>query len=85
MMRKEIRERLAAALAAAENPGTVFCVQPFKAVANDGGERLGRLLARVMSNPGRALLVATDNAFVFGFADQPGAEAAPQDGTTEAQ
>jgi ABC-type lipoprotein export system ATPase subunit len=70
IMRSEIQQRLAKAIAAAENPATVFCIQPFTVVEHDGGEQLGRLLARVMGDPGHALLVATEDAFVFAFEDQ---------------
>lgn len=72
-MRKKVQQRLALALSMAENPATVFCVHPFSSVEGDGGEKLGRLLARVMNDPDRSLLVATDSAFVFAFGDQVGA------------
>jgi predicted ABC-type transport system involved in lysophospholipase L1 biosynthesis ATPase subunit len=71
-MREEVQQRLAMALAAAGDPATVFCVQPFTSVERDGGEQLGTLLARVMRDPDHALLVATEKAFVFAFRDQLG-------------
>jgi ABC-type lipoprotein export system ATPase subunit len=67
MMREEVQQRLAVALAAVNDPATVFCVQPFTSVARDGGENVGRLLARVMRDPDHALVVATGTAFVFAF------------------
>lgn len=76
-MRKEVEQNLARALAIAEDPATVFCVQPFASLENDGGDHLGRLLARVINDPARALLVATDNAFVFAFGDQLAGNQAP--------
>jgi ABC-type lipoprotein export system ATPase subunit len=72
-MRKKVQQRLALALSMAEDPATVFCVHPFSTVEGDGGEKLGRLLARVMNDPEHSLLVATDNAFVFAFGEQVGA------------
>ncbi len=84
-MRKEIQQRLAMASAIAKNPATVFCVQPFASVEDDGGEHLGKLLARMMSNPDRAVLVATDNSFVFAFGDQlEGDQKAPAQGSKQA-
>jgi len=67
MVREEVQQRLATALATVNNPATVFCVQPFTSVARDGGENLGSLLARVMRDPDHALVVATGTAFVFAF------------------
>ena len=67
MVREEVQQRLALALATVNNPATVFCVQSFTSVALDGGENLGRLLAREMRDPDRALVVATGTAFVFAF------------------
>jgi hypothetical protein len=69
-MREEIERRLAAAHVVAGDPSTVFCVQPFELLERDGGERLGRLLARVMADPDQALIVATKSAFVFAFGNQ---------------
>jgi hypothetical protein len=68
--REEVQQRLAMILAIADDPATVFCVQPFTSVERDGGKHLGRLLARVMGDPDRGLLVATKKAFVFAFKDQ---------------
>ena len=65
MMREEVQQRLATALATVNNPATVFCVQPFASVERDGGKNLGRLLSRVMRDPDHALVVATETAFVF--------------------
>ena len=70
MMREEVQQRLAMALATVNNPATVFCVQPFTSVARDGGENLGRLLASVMRDPDHALVVATGTAFVFAFVNE---------------
>jgi hypothetical protein len=61
------------AMAIADDPAIVFCVQPFASVQRDGGEKLGKLLARMMVDPDHALLVATGTAFVFAFSrDQLG-------------
>jgi ABC-type lipoprotein export system ATPase subunit len=67
MLSKDVQQRLALALAIAEDPTTVYCVHPFASVQDDGGEHLGKLLARVMTEPDRSLLVATDKAFIFAF------------------
>lgn len=71
-MREEVQRRLAVAMAVAGDPATVFCVQPFASVERDGGEHLGTLLARVMGDPDRALIVVTKKAIVFAFRDQLG-------------
>lgn len=65
MVREEVQQRLAMALAAVNDPAAVFCVQPFTSVERDGGKNLGRLLSRVMRDPDHALVVATGTAFVF--------------------
>ena len=57
-------------LAIAEDPSTVFCVQPFDSIQKDGAVQLGKLLTRVMNDPNNALLVATDKAFVFAFGNK---------------
>jgi ABC-type lipoprotein export system ATPase subunit len=69
-MRNKIQERLALSQSIASNPNTVFCVEPFNSLSNDNSERLGKLLMRVMNNPDHAMLVATQEAFVFAFADR---------------
>ena len=71
-MREEIQQRLELARAVADDPAAVFCIQPFTSVGLDGGERLGKFLARVMADPDNSLVVATATAFVFAFKDQPG-------------
>lgn len=87
-MREEIQQRLMMALALAEDPATVFCIQPFTSVNSDGGEKLGQLLARVMGDPDHALLVATGTAFVFAFSrdhlGQGESAGMRDDGATEA-
>ena len=55
------------AQAVAHDPHTVFCVEPLSSVQDENGNRLARLLARVVANPHRSLLVVTENEFVFGF------------------
>ncbi len=70
MKRPEIQEHLANAMTAAEDPAAAFCIERFDAVEQDGGERLGRLLARFIRDPEHAFIVATTNAFVFAFDDQ---------------
>jgi len=69
-MRNQIQERLALSQNIAANPNTVFCVEPFSSLSNENSERLGKLLMRVMNNPDRSMLVATQEAFVFAFADR---------------
>jgi predicted ABC-type transport system involved in lysophospholipase L1 biosynthesis ATPase subunit len=68
-MREEVQQRLAMAVAIADDPATVFCVQSFTSVERDGSEKLGKLLARVMDDPDHGLLLATGTAFVFAFRD----------------
>ncbi len=70
MNRTEIQERLAKAMMTAENPAAVFCIEPLASVARDGGERLGRSMSRLTRDPDRAFVIATTNAFIFGFDDQ---------------
>ena len=70
VIREGAQQRLALALAAANDPATVFCVQPFTSVECDGGKNLGRLLTRVMRDPDHALVIATGTAFVFAFVNQ---------------
>jgi len=70
MNRIEIQERLAKAMTAAEDPAAVFCIEPLASVERDGGERLGRLMSRLIREPDRGFLVATTNAFIFGFNDR---------------
>jgi ABC-type lipoprotein export system ATPase subunit len=70
MIREELQQRLAVALAAVNDPATVICVQPFTSVERDSGKNLGRLLTRVMRDPDHALVVATGTAFVFAFVNQ---------------
>jgi len=72
MIREEIQQRLATALAAVNNPATVFCIQPFTAVERDGAENLRRLLIHVKRDPGHALVISTGTALVFAFADKLG-------------
>ena len=74
MVRKNVKQRLHRALEIAQDPATVYCVHPFSAVENDGGEHLGRLLARMMNDPDRAVFVATDKAFVFAFGNHVASE-----------
>lgn len=64
-MREAIQRSLETSRDISEGPATVFCVQPFTSVERDNGERLGRLLARVMAD--HSLLVATAPAFVSAF------------------
>lgn len=71
-MREEIQRRLEMTRAMADDSATVFCVQPFALVEQDSGEKLGRLLARVMADPDHSLLVVTGTAFVFAFRDHTG-------------
>lgn len=71
-MREETQRRLEMARTMADDPAALFCVEPFTLVERNGGECLGKLLARVMGDPDRALLIATETAFVFAFKDQVG-------------
>ena len=74
IQREEMQERLDRARAVTEDPAAVLCIEPFAAVERDGGAHLGTLLSRVMADPKRALLVTTEDAFVFAFGDQRGPE-----------
>ncbi len=77
-VRSQIRKCLNNAISLAENPATVFCIEPFNSVDEDGGGRLGRLLARAMRKPDRTALVVAERAFVFVFAEQLGQTNADQ-------
>ena len=72
LIREEVQQRLATAMAVVNNPTTVFCIQPFPAVECDGAENLRRLLIHVKSDPDHALVISTGTALVFAFADQVG-------------
>lgn len=63
-----------------EDPATVFCIEKYDAVEEDGGVRLGRLLARLIRDPDHAVVIATANAFVFAFGEQLGRTAAAING-----
>lgn len=68
MTREEVQGQLEKAMALANDPSTVFCVEPFDSVQDESGPRLSNLLAKVASDPARSLMVVTGEAFVFGFA-----------------
>jgi ABC-type lipoprotein export system ATPase subunit len=72
VIREEVQQCLAAALAAVNNPATVFCIQPFTAVEHEGTENLRRLLFNVKRDPDHALVISTGTALVFAFADKLG-------------
>ena len=65
--RAAVQDRLGLAQTVALDPSAVFCIEPFSSLTNGNAQRLGNLLARVMANPDRALVVATGEAFVFAF------------------
>ncbi len=71
-VRIQICRCLSNAISLAQDPATLFCIEPFNSVDEDGGGRLGRLLARAMRNPDRTALVVAEHAFVFAFADHLG-------------
>ena len=70
MNRIKIQERLTKAKTLAEDPTVLYCIEPFAKVAQDGGNGLGRLLARLGRDPDHGSVVATTNAFVFAFGGQ---------------
>jgi len=80
--REEIKGRLVLARAVAHDPQTVFCIEPISSVSDENGERLSNLLARVVANPSRSLLVVTGKEFVFGFLDNDAG--LPEDGVGKA-
>ena len=84
MNRTEIRKRLAKAMITVEDPGVVFCVEPIGAAERDGGERLGRLLARLINDPDRGFIVVNSNAFIFAFAGQRDRDESPGNGEAAA-
>ena len=53
-----------------DDPGVVFCIEPFASLESDGGEKMGRLLARLIRDPDHGFVVATTNAFIFAFAGE---------------
>jgi len=67
MIRKDVQQRLVNAITTADDTGAVFCIEPFSSVERDGGDNLGRLLARLIRDPDHTFVVATTNAFVFAF------------------
>ncbi len=75
-IRNTVQDRLGLAREVALGSTTVFCVQPYDSLSGGNEERLGSLMARVMADPDHALIVATDEAFVFAFAGTR--EPAPQ-------
>lgn len=70
MDRTEIRDRLAKAMITVEDPGVVFRVEPIGAAERVGGERLGRLLARLINDPDRGFIIVNSTAFIFAFVGQ---------------
>ncbi len=66
-MRDELQQRLAQAIVMTEEAGTMYCVQSFDTVLREGTERLGDLLARVMTDPKHSFVLTTEDAFVFAF------------------
>lgn len=84
MLSKDVQQRIAIGLAIAGDPATVYCIQSFASVNADGGEQLGKLLAKVMSEPDHSLLVATANAFIFAFGShtRPDQHPQPDNGTS---
>jgi ABC-type lipoprotein export system ATPase subunit len=82
MRRLEIQESLTKAKTASENPAALLCIEPFASIDEDGGERLGRLLALVIREPNRAFITATSNAFVFTLDDQITRNVSNPDGET---
>jgi putative ABC transport system ATP-binding protein len=64
------QQRVAIARAMVHNPKLIVCDEPTSALDHDTGHRIMELLREVALQEGRALVVVTHDARVFGFADR---------------
>jgi putative ABC transport system ATP-binding protein len=64
------QQRVAIARAMVHNPKLIVCDEPTSALDHDNGQRIMQLLREVALQQGRALVVVTHDARIFGFADR---------------
>ena len=64
------QQRVAVARAMVHNPKLIVCDEPTSALDHDNGQRIMELLREVALQEGRALVVVTHDARIFGFADR---------------
>jgi len=64
------QQRVAIARAMVHNPKLIVCDEPTSALDHDNGQRIMELLREVALQGGRALVVVTHDARIFGFADR---------------
>jgi putative ABC transport system ATP-binding protein len=64
------QQRVAIARAMVHNPKLIVCDEPTSALDHDNGQRIMELLRGVALQEGRALVVVTHDARIFGFADR---------------
>jgi len=63
------QQRVAIARAMVHNPKLIVCDEPTSALDHDTGQHIMELLREVALQEGRALVVVTHDARIFGFAD----------------
>ncbi len=64
------QQRVAIARAMVHNPNLIVCDEPTSALDHDTGQHIMELLREVALQEGRALVVVTHDARIFGFADR---------------
>jgi putative ABC transport system ATP-binding protein len=64
------QQRVAIARAMVHNPKLIVCDEPTSALDHDTGQHIMKLLREVALQEGRALVVVTHDARIFGFADR---------------
>jgi putative ABC transport system ATP-binding protein len=64
------QQRVAIARAMVHNPKLIVCDEPTSALDHDTGQHIMELLRAVALQEGRALIVVTHDARIFGFADR---------------
>jgi len=64
------QQRVAIARAMVHNPKLIVCDEPTSALDHDTGQHIMELLREVALQEGRALVVVTHDARIFGFADR---------------
>ncbi len=64
------QQRAAIARAMVHNPKLIVCDEPTSALDHDTGQHIMELLREVALQEGRALVVVTHDARIFGFADR---------------
>jgi len=64
------QQRVAIASAMVHNPKLIVCDEPTSALDHENGQRIMELLREVALQEGRALVVVTHDARIFGFADR---------------